>query len=211
MGNIYIFDSSNCRIRKISAGGVITSVVGTGSCGFGGYAATLAKISSLKGLVTDGLGNMYFADSNNARIRMVTVKTGIMATVCENTDDGRTATSAEIDLPFSLGIDASNNIYIADLIGYRVRMIAAFTGIVSNVVILPSKPFGICFDQLGNMHVTMQSSQLVVSVANSAASSTTPTGEFITYFVIVYPNPCLFIITIYIIFIITIFYFNYRH
>jgi uncharacterized protein (TIGR03437 family) len=76
-GNLYIGDYYNHRVRKVSPGGIITTVAGTGSSGFSGDGgpATSAQLSDPSGLALDGSGNIYIADEGNNRIRLVqTVK-----------------------------------------------------------------------------------------------------------------------------------------
>ena len=73
-GNIYIGDWSNNRIRKINTSGIISTYAGDGTPTYGGDggAATAAKLRNPYGVVTDGAGNLYIADQNNFRIRIVT-------------------------------------------------------------------------------------------------------------------------------------------
>ena len=85
-GNLYILDRENQRIRKVNAAtGVITTVAGTGTIsGFNNgdnIAATSAGLDSPNGIAVDSSGNLYIADTNNQRIRKVTVATGIITTV----------------------------------------------------------------------------------------------------------------------------------
>jgi sugar lactone lactonase YvrE len=72
-GNLYIADSSNHRIRKVSATGTITTVAGTGAAGYSGAggAATAAQLNFPYGVALDAAGNLYIADANNQRIRRV--------------------------------------------------------------------------------------------------------------------------------------------
>ena len=73
VGNLYIADSGNQRIRKVTPAGIITTVAGTGVAGSGGDngAATAAQLNSPQGLAVDSAGNLYIADQGNHRIRMV--------------------------------------------------------------------------------------------------------------------------------------------
>jgi uncharacterized protein (TIGR03437 family) len=70
-GNLFIADSANNRIREVTADGMIQTIAGTGAAGFGGDGddATSAQISTPLGLVLDGAGDIYFADSLNNRVR----------------------------------------------------------------------------------------------------------------------------------------------
>lgn len=140
-GNLYIADSSNHRIRKVTAStGIISTVAGTGSFGFNGDggAATAAALYNPTGVTVDGSGNLYVADSYNYRIRKVTVATGIITTVAGSgaggySGDGGAATAAAFNLPNSLVVDGSGNLYIADYYNQRIRKVTAATGVVTTV------------------------------------------------------------------------------
>src|ERR1700723_130771 len=124
-GNIYIADTQNCRIRKVTAStGIISTVAGNGTCGYSGdgKAATSAELFEPSGVALDTAGNLYIADWDNSRIRKVTVSTGIISTVAGNgtkgfSGDGGKATSAELQGPTGVAVDKAGNIYIADSYG----------------------------------------------------------------------------------------------
>ena len=132
-GNVYIADAANYRIRKITfSTGNISTVAGNGTLGFSGDggAATNAALSFPYGVAVDGSGNMYIADQQNQRIRMVNTS-GIISTIAGNgtggyTGDGGPATNAELQMnPYATGIavDASGNVYIGDGQNNRVRKV----------------------------------------------------------------------------------------
>jgi len=139
-GNLYIADSGNWRIRKVSVAGTITTVAGNGSCcadtGDGGP-ATSAEIGVPYGLAVDSSGNLYISDIDNNVIRKVATS-GTITTVAGNgtygyAGDGGAATSAEFRNPYGLAVDASGNLYIADGYNYRVRKVST-SGIITTVV-----------------------------------------------------------------------------
>jgi len=138
-GNIYIADSYNERIRKVTAStGVITTVAGNGTAGYSGDGgpATSAELSSPAGVALDSSGNIYIADLSNSRIRKVTVSTGVITTVAGNgtagySGDGGPATSAEIFFPFSVATDSGGNFYIADFDNCRIRLVTVASGTIS--------------------------------------------------------------------------------
>jgi sugar lactone lactonase YvrE len=152
-GNIYIADTGNSRIRKVTAStGDITTVVGDGTEGFSGDGgpATGAALSSPAGLALDSAGNIYIADTGNNRVRVVntgtksvvlakvTVGPGDIATIAGNginsfSGDGGAAISAEIDNPIGIALDSSGNIYIADSRNNRIRKVTASTGDIATV------------------------------------------------------------------------------
>jgi sugar lactone lactonase YvrE len=134
VGNVYVADMDNHRVRRIAAGtGVITTVAGNGVEGFAGDggSATAASIDSPNGLAVDSAGNLYIADTHNGRVREVSAATGIISTVAGTGaeqafgGDGGAATAAGLALPRGLTIDAAGNIYVADSGNHRVRRISA--------------------------------------------------------------------------------------
>jgi trimeric autotransporter adhesin len=140
-GNIYIADTGNQRIRKVTVStGIITAVAGTGAYGYNGdgIAATSADLQLPMGVAVDGSGNIYIADTGNQRIRKVTVSTGIITTIAGTgvfgyNGDGIAATSADLQLPIGVAVDRSGNIYIADVNNSRVRKITVSTGIITTL------------------------------------------------------------------------------
>ncbi|MEI6123508.1 MAG: T9SS type A sorting domain-containing protein [Bacteroidota bacterium] len=122
-GNMYISDDYNHVIRKVNKlTNIITTVAGTGVGGYSGdnIQATSAKINdpSLK-VAFDTDGNFYIADDGNNRIRKVTIATGIITTVAGNgvngySGDNGLATSATLNGPEGVAVDALGNIYITD-------------------------------------------------------------------------------------------------
>ncbi len=140
-GNLYIADTYNSRIRKVTAStGNISTVAGSATLGYSGDGgpATSAELSYPHGVAVDGSGNLYIADTQNNRIRMVTASTGIISTVAGNgtvgySGDGGAATSAELTYPNGVAVDSVGNIYIADTQNNRIREVTASTGNISTV------------------------------------------------------------------------------
>ncbi|HUZ96194.1 MAG TPA: Ig-like domain repeat protein [Edaphobacter sp.] len=148
-GTIYIADTHNHRIRKVS-GGTITTVAGTGTAGFSGDggAATSATLGNPTALAVDSSGNLYIADTDNHRIRKLTTTTTIttITTVAGNGEqgfsgDGGAATSASIDSPNGVAVDAAGTIYIGDTHNQLVRAVNA-SGTISTLAGNRNKTFG---------------------------------------------------------------------
>ncbi|MFZ4516653.1 MAG: fibronectin type III domain-containing protein, partial [Acidimicrobiia bacterium] len=119
-GNVYIADTSNQRVRKISTNdGKITTIAGTGVSGHSGDGgtATNAQLSAPYGVAVDSAGNVYIADTGNDRVRKISTN-GIITTIAGNgsrgySGDGGPATNAQLGFLQSLAIDGTGNLYIA--------------------------------------------------------------------------------------------------
>lgn len=139
-GNLYIADTENHRIRRVDAEGVITTFAGTGEEGYGGDGgpATEAELNWPTGVAVDDAGNVYIADRNNERVRRVDPE-GIITTFAgtgewgyDSDEDGGPATSALLNWPTGLAVDADGNLYIADEYNNRVRRVDT-SGIITTV------------------------------------------------------------------------------
>ncbi len=129
LGNLYIADSWNHRIRRIDPDGIITTVAGTGEAGFGGDggAAVEARLSLPFALAVDSSGNLYIADFGNRRIRKVD-HSGVITTVAGSghrgsQGDGGPATRAELSPPTGIAVDAGGTLFIADQFNHRIRRV----------------------------------------------------------------------------------------
>jgi len=127
-GNLYIADSANNRIRKVTPAGTISTVVGSaaGNLGDGGL-ATLARLRTPYDVAIAADGTMYIADRGNHKVRAVT-PTGTISTVAGNgvagyTGDDMAATSTRLNNPYSVDLDADGNLYIADYDNERIRRV----------------------------------------------------------------------------------------
>ncbi len=187
-GNLYIADAGNDRIRKLAPNGIITTVVGNGHPGYSGDGgpATSATLRIPEQAELDVFGNMYIADSGNNVIRKVSAS-GIITTVAGNgfgasagnangegggyTGDGGPATTAELNLPISLAVDPSDNLWISDQGNNVIRYVSAATGKISTVAGIFNQygysgdggpasaavfntPAGIARDSAGNIYIT---------------------------------------------------------
>ncbi len=131
-GNLYIADSANNRVRKISSSGIISTVAGNGTAGFAGDngPATNAQLNQPLGVAVDSSGNLYIADAGNNRIRKVTGTT--IATYAGNGNpgfggDGGSPATAQLNNPMAVSLDTSGNLYIADSGNNRIRKITGST------------------------------------------------------------------------------------
>jgi sugar lactone lactonase YvrE len=128
-GNLYIADTNNRRIRKVTPAGVISTVAGTGVFGYSGDggAPTAAQLSNLEGVVVDSTGNLYIADDSNHCIRKVN-PAAVISTVAGTgsygySGDGGAATAAQLFSPRGVAVDSAGNMYIADTYNHRIRKV----------------------------------------------------------------------------------------
>ena len=130
-GNVYIADTGNHRIRKVTAG-TITTFAGDNTLGFNGdnVAPTATSLFSPQGVAVDSSGNVFIADTQNDRIREVS--NGLITTVAGNgtaayTGDRGAATAASLNLPRAVAVDSIGNIYIADYGNNVIRKVSDST------------------------------------------------------------------------------------
>ncbi len=176
-GNMYIADSLNQRIRKIS-GGVITTVAGDGTEGYAGdgAVATSAELDGPAAVAVDSNGNIYIADTSNHVVREVVtgtaatnagVSAGDIITIAgTNTGgysgDGGLSGLAELDFPTGVAVDSSGNIYIADSGNNVIREITASNGIINTIVggIATAQqlndPESVAVDSNGDLYISEQ-------------------------------------------------------
>jgi sugar lactone lactonase YvrE len=128
-GNLYVADTFNLRIRKITPEGIIRTVAGNGTVGFSGDGgpALAAQLSYPYDLAVDSAGILYIADVSNHCIRRVSPE-GIITTVAGTgvrgfNGDGIPATSAQLNNPDGIAFDAAGNLFIADTSNHRIRRI----------------------------------------------------------------------------------------
>jgi uncharacterized repeat protein (TIGR02543 family) len=137
-GNLYIADSNNYRVRKVSELGTITTAAGTGTVGYSGDdgPATSAQINYPVGVAVDAAGSLYIAELYNHVIRKVssggTITTVAGTGVAGYSGDNGPAASAKLDKPSDVAVDMAGNLYIADYQNYRVRKVSA-AGMITTV------------------------------------------------------------------------------
>ena len=132
-GVVYVADSQNHRIRKITPDGTVSTVAGTGVAGFAD-GTSAAQFNLPTGVAVDGQGVVYVADTQNHRIRKIT-PAGIVTTLAGNGLAGFTdgsGTGVKLNAPLDVAVDGQGVVYVADSQNHRIRKITS-DGTVSTV------------------------------------------------------------------------------
>jgi uncharacterized protein (TIGR03437 family) len=186
-GNLYFADGDNNRIRKVS-NGVISTVAGNGTQGFGGDngAAVNAQLNFPHGVAIDSTSNLYIADSGNSRIRKVA--NGVITTVAGGgtlVGDNGPTTSAQLGDPSGVALDSSGNLYVADGVSNRIWEVS--NGVVTAVAGNGTKgfsgdngpatsaqlnsPISVAVDTAGNLYIADGNNNRVRKVANGVITT----------------------------------------
>jgi trimeric autotransporter adhesin len=196
-GNLFIADTRNSRIRKVSSSGIISTIAGNGLVGFtgDGAPASNAALNNPQLLAMDPFSNLHFYDGANYRIRKISAD-GLIATIAGGSSpfpfgDGNAATNANLQNPKNFAFDGSGNMYVADAGNSRVRKIAP-NGRISTIAgngnngfggdgglatqAMLSQPTAIAIDATGNLYVADYSNNRVRKVTPAGIISTVAGG-----------------------------------
>ncbi|MGH6691509.1 MAG: BACON domain-containing protein, partial [Gammaproteobacteria bacterium] len=193
VGNLYIADGINNRVRKVSPAGIITTVAGNGQYDFAGDGgpAISASLRTPQGLALDPGGNLFVVDVNNHRVRKVSVA-GTITTVAGNgqpafSGDGAPAINASIQSAAGVAVDAAGNLYIADRGNNRVRKVTP-DGIIQTIAgngtpvggvdgspatsVSVNGPYGVAVDAAGSVYIGVITGARVRKVAPNGIITT---------------------------------------
>ena len=207
-GNLYVADLYNQVVRKITAStGVVTRFAGNATNGYTGNGgqAIDAELSYPIGLALDTAGDLYIVEALNNVVRKVDASTGVISLVAGNntagyTGDAGPATSAQLNEPLDVAVDAAGDLYIVDSNNNAIREVNAATGVITTVAgdgdyTGPSNPVGdgglatnasfslggfggVAVDASGNLYIGdfFNSRVREVTVTTGAAKFPTPTN-----------------------------------
>ncbi|MER5297741.1 RICIN domain-containing protein [Streptomyces pharetrae] len=201
-GNLYIADSENHRIRKVTADGQIGTVAGTGTAGFSGDdgPAVAAELNCPYGIAVDSTGNLYIADTDNHRIRQITPDGKIRTVAGTGTPgfsgDGGAATAAQLNTPYGVAVDGAGSLYITDAENHRVRRVAG-DGTISTVAGTGTDgfsgdggpatsaqlnyPFGLAVDCVGALYIADYVNNRIRKVAAAAMAGLPASGTVVSW------------------------------
>lgn len=190
-GNIYVADSGNHCIRKITPAGVVTTIAGGTTSGFSDGVGTAALFNYPEGITVDTAGNIYVSDAGNQRIRKIS-SDNIVTTIAGNGNFGYVdgiGTVAEFKTPSGIDIDSAGNLYVAEKQNHCIRKITP-SGVVTTVAgngisgyvdgIGTAARFNVTFDVtvdgLGNLYVVDASNNRIRKI-DSGGMVTTYAGS----------------------------------
>jgi sugar lactone lactonase YvrE len=189
-GNLFVADSLNNTIRKISAAGVVSTLAGTvGQIGWTDGPGSTAQFSDPMGVATDGAGNVYVADSSNSAIRLI-LPTGVVSTYAGSPSNGGsgdgTGSAAQFVFPLAIASDGNGNLFVVDSITQTLRKIAP-GAVVTTLAGSPrlvgsadgvgsaarfNNPSGVTVDGNGNIYVADFSNYTVRKVTPAGVVTT---------------------------------------
>jgi sugar lactone lactonase YvrE len=175
-GNLYVADTGNNRIRKVTKEGVVTTLAGDGTAGFRDGPAAQAQFNAPVGLAVDADRGVYVADTYNDRIRLIT-KEGTVRTVAGTGAvghlDGDALTTAQLDTPCGLVLSQAGELFIADTGNNRLRRLTRDGQLITLALVNEegslmeelSRPVGLALTHDGFLYVSQLDRGRVVQIA----------------------------------------------
>lgn len=167
-GNVYVADSFNNQIRIISPTGSVLTMAGSGITGSVDGQGSLAYFADPRGVAVDSTGNVYVADYGNHKVRKVSPSGAVSTLVGSGLVGSQNGlgVSASFNLPFSVAVDSTGVVYVADLDNHKIRKISPSGMVVTlagngtrgtedgqGTAATFNYPYGVAVDSSGNLHV----------------------------------------------------------
>jgi streptogramin lyase len=185
-GNVFVGDTYNHAIRKITPAGVVSTLAGNGSVGFVNGTGTAASFNWPQGVAVDSSGNVFVADKFNNAIRKIT-PAGVVSTFAGGGPGGLsngTGTGASFYIPTGVAVDSSGNVFVADQFNSAIRkitpagVVSTFAGGTSGFVngtgtaARFSLPRDVAVDSNGNVFVADQNNHAIRKITPAGVVST---------------------------------------
>ncbi len=189
VGNVYVADTQNGEVRKVTSAGIVRTIAGSVSPGSVDGIGSSARFSGPARLAVDGAGNVYVADTKNHVIREIT-SLGMVSTIAGSAGNAGSAdgigSDARFNSPHGVAVDSAGSVYVADSGNSTIRKITA-AGVVSTVAGLAgnsgsadgtgstvrfNNPRGIAMDSAGNVYVADTDNHTIRKVTSAGAAST---------------------------------------
>jgi sugar lactone lactonase YvrE len=189
-GNVFVADSSNHTIRKVTSSGVVTTLAGlAGSSGSSDGTGSAARFNNPFGIAVDSSGNVFVADTSNRTIRKVT-SAGVVTTLAgsagnSGSADG-TGSAARFNNPNGIAADTAGNLFVADTSNRTIRkvtsagVVTTLAGSAGNIGSTDgtgsaarfNNPYGIAADTAGNLFVADTVNQTIRKVTSAGVVTT---------------------------------------
>ena len=190
IGNVYVADYGNHKVRKINPLGIVTTVAGS-TQGYQDGLSTNAKFNYLRGICVDLNGIIYVADYSNQKIRKINLD-GSVVTVAGTIEGylNGIGTVAQFNYPSGISVDASGNLYVVEEYNHTVRIIktsgdvATYAGTEPGFLDGPTsiakffQPCGIFIDDLEDIYIADQSNQKIRKISKTLSNNTNSSEGF---------------------------------
>jgi sugar lactone lactonase YvrE len=204
-GNVFVTDTFNYRIRKITPAGVVSTLAGSGIAGFANGSGTAAQFNKTYGIAVNDAGSIFVADALNHRIRKITAS-GVVTTLAGSVYGyaNGNGTAAKFSYPYGITVDATGTVYVTDAEDNRIRKIT-IAGMVSTLAgsgiggfadgigttAQFINPCGVSVDAVGSVFISDATNHRIRKITNSLSTSDYHQNQ-----VLIYPNPVSSIINI---------------
>ena len=189
-GNVFVADSSNHTIRKVTSAGVVTTLAGSaGSSGSTDATGSAARFKNPYGVAVDSAGNVFVADLTNNTIRKVT-SAGVVTTLAGTAGSGgstdATGSAARFNYPYGISVDSAGNVYVTEFYNHTIRKVTS-AGVVTTLAGLAGStgstdatgsaarfnyPTGVSVDSAGNVYVADRINHTIRKVTSAGVATT---------------------------------------